>query len=332
VIILTAKKIATWIALTLILSGCSIRPNKATLEANKVESVIVSANINEDTKLVEKLPETIMDTSSDVARPIEIEMNDRTKETKPQIIEKVFTPVLEEASRLDKKEVGWSWKYSLKKYKNMLVKYNGYGDGDTSKKIIYLTFDEGYENGNTPTILDVLKANNVKAAFFVTSPYVTSSYKGIKGSDLVKRMVDEGHIVANHSVHHKSMPTFIDEASHNAELKGVEDLVNSIPGAKMSKYFRPPMGKFSELSLYYTQKMGYKSIFFNLAYNDYEVDKQPDPVVAKNTLLRDSSPGMICLLHAISNTNTAILDSLIKEWKNQGYEFKTLDDLPQNEI
>jgi peptidoglycan-N-acetylmuramic acid deacetylase len=317
--------------LILALTGCTVKNKQTTAENENIKNV----NTVEEIKPSETVPENIKESKIEVALAAEKEKEIREKEAREKkesetkAVEKTITPtIIDDVAKLSKTEIGWSWKYSLKTYRSMLNKYNGYSDGDTTKKYIYLTFDEGYENGNTPVILDVLKANNVKAAFFVTAPYVTGSYKGIKGSDLIKRMVSEGHIVGNHSVHHKSMATFFDETTFNLELKGVEEAVNKIPGAKMSNYFRPPMGKFSELSLYYTQKLGYKSIFFNFAYNDYDVNNQPAPEAAKATILKDSTPGMICLLHAISNTNTAILDSLIKEWRSQGYEFKTLDELP----
>lgn len=243
--------------------------------------------------------------------------------------EKSITPqIITDTSTLSTKAIPWSWLYSSRDSADVISKYKGYGFGDTSKKIIYLTFDEGYENGYTSSILNTLKANGVHAAFFVTKPYVTSSFNGVSDTELLKRMINEGHIIGNHSVQHKSMLTFTNESSFDAELVGVEDAVNSIPGCKMSKYFRPPEGTFSELSLYYTQKLGYKSIFYSFAYQDYNVDSQPDPETAKATILKNTRNGMICLLHAVSKTNATILDSLIKEWKSRGYEFKTLDDLP----
>lgn len=234
---------------------------------------------------------------------------------------------VQNTSSLQTKTIGWSWEYSPRDCASLLTKYKGYAFGDTSKKVIYLTFDEGYENGYTPSILDTLKANNVQAAFFCTKPYVTGSFNGVKDSELLKRMNNEGHLICNHSVQHKSMPIFTTESTFDAELTGVEAAVNSIPGLKMSKFFRPPMGEFSELSLYYTQKLGYRSVFFAYAYNDYDTDHQPDPTTAKANILKQTKPGMIILLHAVSKTNASILDSLIKEWKNEGYEFKTLNDL-----
>ncbi|MFL0268468.1 polysaccharide deacetylase family protein [Candidatus Clostridium radicumherbarum] len=229
---------------------------------------------------------------------------------------------------LSSKKIEWSWAYSPKSSAALLTKYQGYAFGDTSQKFIYLTFDEGYENGYTASILNTLKENDVQATFFVTLPYVTGSFNGIKDSDLVSRMSNEGHIIGNHSVHHKSMPSITDEIQFDAEFTGVESAVAKIPGAKVSKFFRPPMGDFSELSLYYTQKLGYKTIFFSLAYKDYDVNNQPDKETAKHFLLASTKPGMICLLHAESRTNAEILDSLIKEWKNEGYTFKTLNELP----
>ena len=252
-----------------------------------------------------------------------------TSGNEPSLESNPFTPtIIPDIAKLSKKTIAWSWLYSPRDNAALLAEYHGYAFGDTTKKIIYLTFDEGYENGYTGSILDTLKANNVKAAFFVTEPYVTGSFNGVKDIDLVKRMMNEGHIIGNHSVNHKSMPSITEEAAFDYEITGNEKVVDSIPGLKMSKFFRPPMGDFSELSLYYTQKLGYKSIFFGLAHEDYTPTKQPDPVTAKANLLKETKPGMICLLHALSKTNATILDSLIKEWKSEGYEFKTLNDLP----
>lgn len=318
------RNLALCIALALLLSGCGGK-NQNELENEENVQVIASegesiTNSPNNEKLSEKPKSTTTPTSDPKSEYIPKPKSTPTLE---------FTPLVSsDTSSLSTKAIGWSWLYSSRDSADFLAKYKGYGFGDTSKKIIYLTFDEGYENGYTASILDTLKKNNVQAAFFVTKPYVTGSFNGAADMDLLKRMSSEGHIIGNHSVSHKSMATFTDEAAFNAEITGVEDAVNSIPGCKMSKYFRPPEGTFSELSLYYTQKLGYKSIFFSLAYQDYNVDNQPDPEVAKAKLLKNSNDGMICLLHAVSKTNTTILDSLIKDWKKSGYEFKTLDDIP----
>lgn len=205
---------------------------------------------------------------------------------------------------------------------DMIHKYSGYYLGDTSNKIIYLTFDEGYEYGNTPKFLDTLKANNVKATFFVTAPYVNSD------KDYVKRMVDEGHLVGNHTTHHYPMSSITDESKFDYELNNCASLFKEVTGKEMAKFFRPPEGAYSELSLYYAQKLGYRTIFWSSAYEDWDPKHQPDPQSALHLLINRTHPGGIYLLHAESNTNAQILDSLIKDWKSQGYVFKTLDKLP----
>lgn len=335
---LIKKNLVLCIALILLLSGCGGAKNQrntnvTTSENEKVTSIPKEKN-TEESKSYTKAAESDSNSKSDVNSEDTSKSDSEPKSESTLTPKSTTTPepfktvVSSDISSLSTKAIGWSWLYSSRDSADLLAKYKGYGFGDTSKKVIYLTFDEGYENGYTARILDTLKANNVKATFFVTKPYVTGSFNGVPDSELLKRMSKEGHIIGNHSVQHKSMPTFINEAAFNAELTGVEEAVNSIPGCKMSKYFRPPEGTFSELSLYYTQKLGYKSIFFSLAYKDYNVDNQPNPEEAKATLLKNTRNGTICLLHAVSKTNAEILDSLIKDWKNQGYEFKTLDELP----
>lgn len=330
------RNLAICIVLALFLSGCGgVKENQDSVQAVNSGSTGDSNNVNNEKQ---KSSEEKENTESQASKKTEtnsstsVESNNKQKseiKTKSNTAEKSFTPnIVSDRSSLSTKAIEWSWLYSSRDSADLLKKYKGYGFGDTSQKVIYLTFDEGYENGYTESILNTLKANNVQAAFFVTKPYVTGSYNGVPDRELIKRMSNEGHIIANHSVNHKSMPKLTDENAFNAELTGVEEAVNNIPGCRMSKYFRPPEGTFSELSLYYTQKLGYKSVFFSLAYLDYNVDNQPDPEEAKAKLLKNTRNGMICLLHAVSKTNASILDSLIKEWKRQGYEFKTLDNLP----
>ena len=204
---------------------------------------------------------------------------------------------------------------------NLINKYSGYYLGDTSKKVMYLTFDEGYENGYTSKILDILKTNNVKAAFFVTTPYVNTN------KDLIKRMVAEGHLVCNHTTNHPSMAAVAakDASKFENEFLVLEKAYEDVTGQKMPKYFRPPMGKYSELSLYYTQKLGYKTIFWSFAYSDWDPKKQPSADYGKKIIMERTHNGAIVLLHAVSKTNTDILDSVIKEWKSKGYELQSLD-------
>lgn len=194
--------------------------------------------------------------------------------------------------------------------------------GDQSKKEIFLTFDEGYEKGNTGAILDILKANEVPAAFFVTRPYI------VDHPDLVIRMENEGHLVCNHTSHHPSMASITDVTKFNNEFKDVEDEYSRVTnGKEMPKFFRPPMGKFSELSLKYTDDLGYMSVFWSFAYKDWIVNEQPSKAEAKKKIIERAHNGEIMLLHAVSDTNTAILDEVLKELKAQGYEFKSLNDI-----
>ncbi|NMM63317.1 delta-lactam-biosynthetic de-N-acetylase [Clostridium sp. P21] len=228
----------------------------------------------------------------------------------------------------------YEWYFQPRKDKNpplapketssFVPKYSCYHLGDTSKKVLYLTFDEGYENGYTGPILDVLKKHKVKAAFFVVKPYINSN------EDLIKRMVDEGHLVCNHSSHHPSMASITDTEKFNKEFTEVEEAFEKVTnGKKMPKYFRPPMGKYSELSLCNTKSLGYKTIFWSFAYMDWDPHKQPSHEFAKKRIMDKTHNGAIVLLHAVSKTNAEILDDVITEWKNQGYELKSLDELPK---
>jgi len=327
---LLKKNLVLCITIALFLSGCGEANEKTAI--NQDDKQEITSN-NKQEKVSDSKPEVNPDKKQESTsdnKGITNSSSDKKLAEAPKSDSKpeAFTPLeLPETKGLSTKAIPWSWLYSSKDSATLLAKYKGYGFGDTSKKIIYLTFDEGYENGYTANILNTLKANNVHATFFVTKPYVTGSFNGVSDAELLKRMINEGHIIGNHSVQHKSMATFTSEDAFNAEITGVEDAVNNIPGCKMSKYFRPPEGTFSELSLYYTQKLGYKSMFFSLAYQDYDVDNQPELESSKEKLLKNTRDGTICLLHAVSKTNATILDSLIKEWKNRGYEFKTLDDI-----
>lgn len=205
---------------------------------------------------------------------------------------------------------------------SFLKENSAYYLGDTSSKVLYLTFDEGYENGHTEKILDILKENQVPAAFFVVKPYITQQ------PELIKRMVTEGHIVGNHSVHHPSMAQIHDKEKFAAELKGVEDAYREITGQDMPKFFRPPMGKYSKDSLKMTKELGYKTIFWSFAYKDWLVNSQPSESYAIQKMNKGTHPGSIMLLHAVSETNAKVLDEVIKTLKNDGYEFKSLNDLP----
>ncbi len=207
---------------------------------------------------------------------------------------------------------------------DFLKQYNSFYLGDTSKKEVYLTFDAGYENGYTPSILDTLKKHNVKATFFLVGNYLETS------PDLVKRMVEESHIVGNHTYHHPDMSKISDISSFQKELKDFEDLYQQITGEEMQKFYRPPQGKYSEHNLKLANELGYKTIFWSLAYVDWYTDKQPSHEEAMQKLLPRMHSGAVILLHSTSKTNAEILDQFLTELENQGYTFGTLHDLAFN--
>ncbi|MCX7694628.1 MAG: delta-lactam-biosynthetic de-N-acetylase [Caloramator sp.] len=212
--------------------------------------------------------------------------------------------------------------YMPKQTMELFKKYDAYYLGDKTKKEIYLTFDEGYENGYTAKILDVLKEKNVKAAFFVTRPYIKQN------KELIKRMVEEGHIVVNHSSTHPSMPQkATDFEKFKKEFEDTEAAFKEVTDQDMTKFFRPPMGKYSELSLYYTQKLGYKTIFWSFAHKDWIVDDQPPVETTIQRVIDRSHNGEIMLLHAVSKSNTEALPTIIDKLREMGYEFKSLTEL-----
>ncbi|CCJ33600.1 delta-lactam-biosynthetic de-N-acetylase [Caloramator australicus] len=209
-----------------------------------------------------------------------------------------------------------------KAMQEMFKKYDAYYLGDTTKKEIYLTFDEGYENGYTSQILEILKKKNVKAAFFVTRPYINQN------KELIKRMVEEGHIVGNHSSTHPSMPSkATDFNKFKKEFEDTELAFKEVTGQEMPKFFRPPMGKFSERSLYYTQKLGYKTVFWSFAHKDWLVNEQPPVEVTIERVMNRYHNGEIMLLHAVSKSNTEALETIIDKLHELGYEFKPLTEL-----
>lgn len=202
-----------------------------------------------------------------------------------------------------------------------LAKYNAYYAKDTDEKIIYLTFDAGYENGNTEPILNALKKHQAPATFFVVGTYVKEN------PDLIKRMKEEGHIVGNHTYHHKDMSQISTVETFQEELQSVEALYKEITGEEMAKFYRPPQGKYSESNLKMAKDMGYKTFFWSLAYVDWYQDKQPTKEEAFDKLLSRIHPGAIVLLHSTSSTNASILDELLTKWEEMGYTFGTLNDL-----
>ena len=202
-----------------------------------------------------------------------------------------------------------------------LRKFDAAYIGGAGEKVLYLTFDAGYENGCTEKILDTLKAHQVSAAFFLVGNYIE------KNADLVRRMAEEGHIVANHTMHHYDMSKLSDRDAFCKELTDLENLYRETTGQEMPKYYRPPQGIYSEENLKMAQELGYKTVFWSLAYVDWNNDAQPTAEEAFAKLLPRTHNGAVVLLHSTSKTNAEILDQLLTKWEEQGYRFGTLQEL-----
>ncbi len=230
---------------------------------------------------------------------------------------------------LSNEKNGWG----LKKNKNappeipqktisLLESYGGIYK-DSAPHTLYLTFDEGYENGYTAQILDVLKKNEVPAAFFVTGPYLE------KETELISRMVDEGHIVGNHTVNHPSMPEVKSAETLKKEITALSDKFFELTGEKM-QFFRPPMGEYSARTLAITKDLGYTTVFWSFAYKDWEVKNQKGTDYAYEQIMDGVHDGAILLLHAVSEDNANVLDRVICDLKSQGYRFLPLTEFGKN--
>ena len=230
---------------------------------------------------------------------------------------------------LSNKKIGWGIKRTDnheqpdlgKQNEELINKYNGMCLGNKDQKYIYLTFDLGYEAGYTNTILDALKENNVNATFFITAHYVNTA------SDILQRMINEGHIVGNHTVNHKSMPDLSDEELKK-EVMTLHQTIYEKYGYEM-KYLRPPKGEYSERTLQLTDSLGYKSVMWSFAYVDWDEKKQPSKEDAMKKIIGNLHNGEIMLLHATSKTNSEIMNDMIKKVKDEGYEFRSIDDFVQ---
>ena len=202
-----------------------------------------------------------------------------------------------------------------------LARYHGAYLGDTTQKVIYLTFDAGFENGCTAQILDVLEKHDAPAAFFLVGNYLKTN------PDLVRRMVEEGHIVGNHTMTHPDMSRIENEEAFAKELQGLETLYREITGAELPRYYRPPQGVYSQKNLEMADKLGYRTVFWSLAYVDWNQDKQPTKEQAFAKLLPRIHNGAVVLLHSTSSTNAQILDELLSKWEQMGYRFASIEEL-----
>jgi peptidoglycan-N-acetylmuramic acid deacetylase len=251
----------------------------------------------------------------------EIQNNDPIEE-KPAHSKKLDTLMLD---KLDNTKYSWWIKLNSEhktpeipvSAKKITDQYDGIFIGDVSQKHIYLTFDEGYENGYTPKILDVLKENDVKAIFFVTGPYIE------KNPDLIKRMLQEGHKVGNHTINHPSLPG-VGYEKFEKEIRGLEEKFIELYGEGF-EYMRPPMGEYSERVLAAAKQLGYKTVFWSFAYDDWYTDKIRGAEYAYDKVMSNLHNGAVLLLHAVSKDNAEALDSIIKGIRAEGYEIRPFD-------
>lgn len=234
--------------------------------------------------------------------------------------------ILSSSQQINNKKICWGIKRGInneqpdvgKKNKKILEENGGISLGNANEKNVYLTFDEGYEAGYTSEILQILKQNNVKATFFITAHYLNTQ------TELVGKIIEEGHIIGNHTVNHKSMPG-LTEIENEKEIMELHKTIYEKFNYEM-KYLRPPMGEFSEKTLSQIKSLGYKTVMWSFAYEDWNEKQQPDEKQAKEKILNNIHNGEIMLLHGNSKTNLNILDEMIKKIKECGYEFKSLDE------
>lgn len=292
---------------------------------NVQERAVESSQIN--TKLVKQQTEP-KNSSVEPKQEVLPDTAKNKSETKKEP-EQSQSPVLEPSKNrvaISDEKMGWYYKPNKEhklpevnaKGKALLDQYNGLYHGDVSGKNIYLTFDEGYENGYTPQILDALKQTNIKAAFFITGDYLR------KNPELVQRMVNDGHIVGNHTYNHPSLPE-VSDATVQKEIKSLSDDFAKLTGGKM-QYLRPPMGEYSERSLKLTHEMGYRNVFWSVAMVDWRPDAGT-PEQNKNTVMERVHDGAVVLLHAVNKANAEMLPNLINECREKGYQFHSLDEI-----
>lgn len=236
-------------------------------------------------------------------------------------------PVSVDYSSINNTGYGWGFKKVkgnepeiYQSTKDTLAKYDAYYMDQTKPKALYLTFDEGYENGCTASILDTLKKCDVKAAFFITGGYIKTE------KELIQRMIDEGHIVGNHTVNHPNLHKLSDPVKMSEEFSKLNEMVEEEFGYTM-RYMRPPEGEYSERVLAVAQNSGFKTILWSFAYMDWDPEKQKGAAYAVEQVTPYFHDGAILLLHAVSSDNAGALETIINNAKAQGYEFRSLDEL-----
>ncbi len=285
---------------------------------------------------VESEPETVIqqtETPKEVTEPEptaqEMKEPDQVEAEEPEEAKEELPAEEPEADALDNTAIGWSFKRNTDHTPVIgynqgidLEKYDAfYINNKTDEKVVYLTFDLGYENGYTPMILDSLKRNGVKAAFFILDDVVKTN------PELCIRMKEEGHVVGNHSNTHPSLPTLTDEELQ-WELTSTADIFKEATGYEMDKFLRPPRAEFSERTLYLTRLNGYRSVFYSMAYKDWLVDDQPGADAAYQHVMDNVHPGAVILLHAVSQSNAEAMDRILSSLHEQGYRFGSLYEIP----
>lgn len=323
--------VAIIIAVSVAISSCNIISKEVVQNITSQED---SRDASENTNTIDnitdmikevELSEIVEDVKSDGesetekdVEPLEDVDQKKSDEQQKHKSKKLDYNVLD---KLSNKQYSWSIRLNKENEptqigavaRKLLEENDGIYLGDTSKKSIYLTFDEGYENGYTPMILDTLKDNDVKAMFFVTWPYAK------KNKELIERMLAEGHIVGNHTLGHKTL-TELDNKALEEELYGFEEKFLELYGVGFN-YMRPPLGIYSEKVLAASKQLGYKTVFWSFAYRDFDVNNQKGADYAYKMVMDNLHNGAVILLHAISKDNTEALDRIIKDIKAQGYNF-----------
>ena len=307
------KKAILILCFTFLLTSCSKSTDNSSSQPSESEKTTTSASARELDK----------DVPTNNSLPFDSDSTANTDSKIPTVSQKLSD---DEISKLNTKKCGYGQGLRLDKnnrpygaldFNSAFSKYNSFAIRDNQKKVIYLTFDQGYENGYTAKILDALKEKNVKATFFVLTDYVK------RNPELIKRMINEGHTIGNHSVHHYSMPT-LDINTARKEITEIHDYMQEEYNYTMY-LFRPPMGEYSEQSLAVTQSCGYRTVLWSFAYADWDSKKQMNPSAALEKVKKAAHPGCIYLLHSVSSTNASILGNLIDNLKAEGYTF----DIPQ---
>jgi len=328
---MSGKRILAVLMVALLISGCSI--NNYDKQGEVTNDIAVTGDIGAaagdkiDTDATSNGKNKTNKNSSELSQPSENQTVATSKDTEGTNSNEKKTAKLDYDMLNSLNNTKYSWGLGLNKehktpevpssFINLLERYDGIFVGDTNQKKVYLTFDEGYENGYTSMILDTLKANNVKATFFVTGPYIEAQ------TELVKRMLDEGHEVGNHTINHPSLPDVSNEELEN-EIYGLEKAFREKYGRGF-KYIRPPMGEFSERTLAAAQQLGYKTMFWSFAYADWDTNNQKGAKYAHDMVMQYIHNGAVILLHAVSKDNAEALDSIIKDIRAEGYEISPMD-------